>query len=220
MEQGHVLSAGPARRELTPPEIRAAFARHRAGRRFSDSAQDRVRGDHSQSPGAEPPGDLTKAAVLVALIERQAGLTVLLTLRMPHLAAHAGQVALPGGRLEPTDRDAEAGALREAAEEVGLAPELVEVIGRLDTYITGTGYEITPVVGLVRPPVPLQADPGEVAEIFEVPLSVIIDPANHLRRTRELRGKTRGFFLIPYQERNIWGATAGILVNLAEVLAS
>jgi 8-oxo-dGTP pyrophosphatase MutT (NUDIX family) len=108
--------------------------------------------------------------------------------------------------------------LRETEEEVGLTREHVRVIGRLDTYITGTGFEITPVVGIVRVPFPLVIDPFEVAEAFEVPLSFVVDPRNHRRTVRDFEHRTRVFFVLPYEGRNIWGATAGMLVNLAEVL--
>ncbi len=158
------------------------------------------------------------AAVLVPLVERPQGWFVLLTLRSADLTDHAGQISLPGGRIEPEDPDAIAAALREAEEEIGLPMNHVEVVGRLDTWFTGTGFEITPIVGLVRPPDQLIPDPVEVAEIFEVPLDFILDQRNHQHRSRELRGEQRFFYVLPYENRNIWGATAGMLVNLAEVL--
>lgn len=180
-----------------------------------------MRGDHSLSAGPPPaPRSLTKAAVLVPLIDRPHEFTVLLTRRTAHLAAHAGQVSFPGGRVEPADRDSIAAALRESEEEVGLPPDQVEVIGRLDTYITGSEFEIYPVVGLVRAPVSLRPDPVEVAEAFEVPLSFILEPANRQRQTRELRGHLRTFFVLPYERHHIWGATAAMLVNLAEILTA
>lgn len=159
-----------------------------------------------------------RAAVLVPLVERQHGWFVLLTLRAADLAAHGGQISFPGGHIEPEDTDAIHAALREAEEEVGLPMNHVEVVGRLDTWLTGTGFEITPIVGLVRPPDSLAPDPVEVAEVFEVPLDFVLDRRNHQRRMREVRGEQRGFFVLPYQHRNIWGATAGMLVNLAEAL--
>jgi 8-oxo-dGTP pyrophosphatase MutT (NUDIX family) len=179
-----------------------------------------TRGDHDLNPGMTPPStELRPAAVLVPLIDRTEGMSVLLTLRTPHLSAHAGQVAFPGGRIETGDPDAVAAALRETEEEVGLPRDHVTVIGRLDTYVTGTGFEITPIVGIVAPPFPLVADPFEVAEVFEVPLSYILDPSNHRRTERIFEERPRVFFVLPYEDRNIWGATAGMLVNLAEVLA-
>jgi 8-oxo-dGTP pyrophosphatase MutT (NUDIX family) len=189
------------------------------GLRGSDPALvAQVRGDHDLTPGLKPETVLTPAAVLVPLVDRPEGLQVLLTQRTAHLAAHAGQISFPGGRIEPTDRDPIAAALRETEEEVGLTADYVEVIGRLDTYVTGTGFEITPIVGFVRAPYPMKPDPFEVAEVFEVPLAFVTDPRNHQRHSRELKGRTRTFFVLPYENRYIWGATAGMLVNLAEVL--
>jgi 8-oxo-dGTP pyrophosphatase MutT (NUDIX family) len=179
-----------------------------------------LRGDHDLNPGMTPPSTaLRPAAVLVPLIDHADGMAVLLTQRTAHLSAHAGQISFPGGRIEEDDADAVAAALRETEEEVGLPGGRVEVVGRLDTYVTGTGFEITPVVGIIAPPYPLSIDPFEVAEAFEVPLAYILDQRNHQRVERESAGRTRAFFVLPYQGRNIWGATAGILVNLAEVLA-
>jgi 8-oxo-dGTP pyrophosphatase MutT (NUDIX family) len=179
------------------------------------------RGDHDLNPDllAAETRPLTPAAVLVPLIERPEGLSVLLTQRAAHLTDHAGQISFPGGRQELEDADAVATALRETEEEVGLPRHLVRVIGQLDTYVTGTLYTITPIVGLIRPPFPLEADPFEVAEIFEVPLSFLADPAHHQRHRSERQGRIRHFYAIPYQDRYIWGATAGMLVNLAGLLA-
>jgi 8-oxo-dGTP pyrophosphatase MutT (NUDIX family) len=213
MEQGDVLSAGSPRPELTAAAIRARLRDRAAGTRISEGA----RGDHTLS-GGTPPKILTPAAVLIGITQHPEGMTVLLTQRTAHLADHAGQIALPGGRVEPSDPDLFSAALREAEEEIGLPRDHVEIVGRLDTYITGTGFEIAPVVGLVRVPFPSRLDPFEVAELFEVPLAFIVDPANHERRWRELRGQQRSFYVLPYQDRYIWGATAAMLVNLAEVL--
>ena len=178
-----------------------------------------TRGDHDLNPGMTPPSaELRPAAVLVPLIDRADGMSVLLTLRTAHLSAHAGQIAFPGGRIEAGDRDATEAALRETEEEIGLPRDHVTLIGRLDTYVTGTGFEITPVVGIVAAPFPLAADPFEVAEVFEVPLAFILDPSNHRRTERDFQERRRVFFVLPFENRNIWGATAGMLVNLAEVL--
>ena len=178
-----------------------------------------TRGDHDLNPGWTPPSTaLRPAAVLVPLIDRPEGLSVLLTQRTPHLSAHAGQIAFPGGRIEPEDADAVAAALRETEEEVGLTRDHVTVIGRLDTYVTGTGFEITPVVGIVRVPFLLTLDPIEVAEAFEVPLGFILDPNNRRQMTRMQGERRRSFFAFPFENHYIWGATAGILVNLTEVL--
>jgi 8-oxo-dGTP pyrophosphatase MutT (NUDIX family) len=179
-----------------------------------------TRGDHDLNPGMTPPSvELRPAAVLVPLIDRPDGMSILLTQRTEHLNAHAGQIAFPGGRIEPRDRDAAEAALRESEEEIGLPRKHVSLIGRLDTYVTGTGFEITPVVGIIAAPFPLMIDPFEVADVFEVPLSFVLDPRNHRRTEREFEQRRRVFFVIPYENRNIWGATAGMLVNLAEVLA-
>ncbi|MGH7112019.1 MAG: CoA pyrophosphatase [Stellaceae bacterium] len=208
----------------------AHFVRHaRPGRRGYGGTADpaeaaairqATRGDHDLNPGwTQPSAALRPAAVLVPLIDRPAGMSILLTQRTPHLSAHAGQIAFPGGRIEPEDADAVAAALRETEEEVGLSREHVSVIGRLDTYITGTGFEITPVVGLVRVPFALILDPFEVAEAFEVPLAFIRDPNNRRQMTRTEGERLRTFFVFPFENHYIWGATAGMLVNLTEVLA-
>jgi len=178
-----------------------------------------VRGDFAIKPGTEsPPVRLTPAAVLVPLVKREVELTVLLTQRNPHLLVHAGQVAFPGGRIEASDRDPVQAALREAEEEVGLPADHVCVIGRLDTYITGTGYEITPVVGLVRAPYPVRPDPDEVADVFEVPLAFLLDEGNHRYESAFFKGRMRKFWAMPYGERFIWGATAGMLVTFHRIL--
>lgn len=162
---------------------------------------------------------LLPAAVLIPLIDHESGLTVLLTRRTDHLASHAGQIAFPGGRREPEDADDVEAALREAEEEVGLPPAKVRVLGVLPPYVTGTGYRVAPVVGLVRPPLDLRADPHEVADIFEVPLAFVVDPASHQQHYRDIGGARRHFYVLPWQDRYIWGATAGMLVNLARRLA-
>jgi 8-oxo-dGTP pyrophosphatase MutT (NUDIX family) len=176
------------------------------------------RGDHDLNPGMAKPTELVQAAVLVPIVERGQGLTVLLTQRTDHLTAHAGQVAFPGGRLEETDPNLEAAALRETEEEVGLGRDRIEIVGQLDLYVTRTGFEVTPVVGIVTPPFALHPDPFEVADVFEVPLSFILDPANHRKQSRLHNGIQRQFYVLPYENRYIWGATAGMLVNLSEVL--
>lgn len=174
-----------------------------------------IRGDHDLNPGERPPDKpLRPAAVLVPIVDRPDGMTVLLTKRTEHLNDHAGQVSFPGGRAEPEDPDAIATALREAEEEIGLARDFVEILGRLDTYITGTGYSVTPVVGIVRPGFTLTIDPFEVAEAFEVPLTFLLDARNHERHSRDYRGTTRHFWAMPYNDYYIWGATAGMLRNL------
>lgn len=159
----------------------------------------------------------TAAAVLVPVIAHSE-LTVLFTQRTAELKSHAGQVSFPGGRAEPQDASAEFTALREAGEEIGLATDRVEILARLPDYRTRTGFRVTPVIGLVTPPLELAPDPREVAEVFEVPLAFLLDPRNRQRRTREFQGKTVGYYVFEYQDRVIWGATAGMLVNLYRML--
>ncbi len=166
------------------------------------------------------PGSLKAASVLVPIVARPAELSVLLTRRTAHLKDHSGQVSFPGGRAEPRDRSPEATALRETFEEIGLAPERVEVLGRLADYHTRTGFCVTPVVGLVTPPFELAPDAFEVEEVFEVPLSFLLDPANHQRHAREYQGQLVHYFAIPYRDYFIWGATAAMLVNFYRHLAA
>lgn len=176
------------------------------------------RGDHDLNPGMRPPSVLKPAAVLVPIVEHRDGMTILLTQRTEHLNDHAGQISFPGGRVEASDPDVEFAALREAEEEVGLPPDRVDIVGRLDIYVTRTGYEVTPVVGFVQPSFPVKPDPFEVADVFEVPLSFVVDPENHEKGHRMHKGVQRQFYVLPYEDRFIWGATAGMLVNLSEVL--
>jgi 8-oxo-dGTP pyrophosphatase MutT (NUDIX family) len=169
-------------------------------------------------PSAEGIAALKHAAVLVPLVLRPEGTTILLTERTPHLADHAGQISFPGGRLEPEDPDAVAAALRETEEEIGLARARVEVLGNFEDYGTVTGYRVTPVIGLVRPPFDLVPDPHEVAEIFELPLEFILQPTN-VRRAREKRGGVqRDVYEIAYGKWRVWGFTARILVRLIAAL--
>lgn len=160
----------------------------------------------------------TPAAVLIPVIAHPQELTVLFTQRTAELKSHSGQVSFPGGRAERDDASAEATALRETAEEIGLAATRVEILGRLPDYRTRTGYRVTPVIGLVAPPLELAPDPREVAEVFEVPLAFLLDPRNRQRRTREFQGQPVGYFVFEYGKRTIWGATAGMLVNLTRML--
>ena len=157
---------------------------------------------------------LRAAAVLVPIVEHAHGRTILLTQRADHLNHHAGQVSFPGGRVEEQDTGPVDTALRETEEEVGLHRSFVDVVGALDTYETGTGFSVTPIVGLVRPGFDLIIQEDEVAEAFEVPLDVVLDPANHELDSGEWQGQVRHYHVIPYRHYHIWGATAGMLVNL------
>lgn len=176
------------------------------------------RGDYDLNPGMGPEGPLTPAAVLVPLVLRPGGPTVLLTQRTDHLHDHAGQISFPGGRIEEQDASPEAAALRETQEEVGLDPSRIQLIGRLDTYVVRTGFEVTPTVGFVHPPFEIDPDPFEVADVFEVPLAFFMDRRNHRQGSREYRGTLRRFYVMEYQDRYIWGATAAMLVNLVDIL--
>ncbi len=170
-------------------------------------------------PEDELPEKLTPAAVLMPLIDRADGMTVLLTQRTAHLSAHAGQISFPGGRFEAGDGTPENTALRETEEEIGLTRAHVEVLGRLSVRETGTGYRVVPVVGVITPPFPIVPDPHEVAEVFEVPLSFVLDPANHRFETRIMSGVQRQFYSVLYGDYYIWGLTARLLVNLSQRLA-
>lgn len=167
--------------------------------------------------------DPAPAAVLVPIVLREQPM-VLLTERTRHLSTHSGQVAFPGGRSDPGDADAAATALREAHEEVGLDSRAVEVLGKLPVYVTGSSFIVTPVVALVQPELHLRANPAEVASIFEVPLSFLLDPAHHRRQTLTWRGHRREWYAMPYQDgastRFIWGATAGMLRNFYRFMAA
>lgn len=192
-----------------PLELDAAWLRRHFG--AARETPPVVAGD----PGTEA-GDtaLTAAAVLIPIVLRSEELTVLFTRRTEHLRSHSGQVSFPGGRAEAHDASPEATALREAEEEIGLELRRVEVLGRLADYPTRTGYRVSPVVALVTPPVELRLDAHEVEEVFEVPLTFLLDPANHQRHTREFQGREVQYFAMPYREHYIWGATAAMLVNL------
>ena len=179
----------------------------------------RVRGDHDLAPELyDPAARLKAAAVLVPIVDRAEGPTLLLTRRTDHLHDHAGQISFPGGRIDPGDEGPEAAALREAQEEIGLPAPSVRLLCRLDTYIVRTGFEVVPVVGLVTPPFELELDSFEVAEAFEVPLTYFLTPGRKERRSRIYKGRQRFFYAYPYGDYFIWGATAGMLGNLAEIL--
>jgi len=172
--------------------------------------------DGFRLPGRD--GDATPAAVLVPLVNRPDGLTLLLTQRSADLPDHPGQISFPGGRVEASDPTLADAALREAAEEVGLAADRVDVLGELAAYETVTGFSVTPVVGWVEPPFTLTPDPIEVADAFEVPLAFVLDPANQQRHFRMLGDVRRDFWAIPWRDRYIWGATAAMLLILDRTL--
>ena len=208
----------------TAGELRAAAARvlnaAPSGHVFDNRALP-PRSDYDLNP--ELRGELVgsparPAAVLVPIIARASGLTVLLTQRPETMPTHAGQIAFPGGKMDAGDATPVDTALREAWEEVGLDRRFVDVLGFLDSYQTGTSFRIVPVVSLVDPACTLTVDAREVVDAFEVPLAFLMDPANHRRDQRQYDGVTRHFYAMPYGERYIWGATAGMLRNLYERL--
>jgi 8-oxo-dGTP pyrophosphatase MutT (NUDIX family) len=174
--------------------------------------------DGFRLPGRE--GEPRPAAVLVPVVNRDEGLQILLTQRSPDLSDHAGQICFPGGRYDECDGTLAACALRESREEIGLDPRRVEVLGELPTYETVTGFRVTPVVAWVEPPFELTPDPVEVADVFEVPLAFVLDPANHQRHFRIVGPQRRDYYAIPYGDRFIWGATAAMILILHHALTA
>ncbi|MCG6858778.1 MAG: CoA pyrophosphatase [Salaquimonas sp.] len=188
---------------------------HGDDRRYGDfTLNPEVHADLVDNPSLRP------AAVLMPVFERPEGLSVLLTKRHDQLKSHSGQVAFPGGKIDAEDESAEAAALREAHEEVGLDPALAEVLGRLPDYYTGSGYRIAPVLALVDAMASLEANPHEVDYFFEVPFAFLMDKANHRRGSRHFAGRERHFFEMPYGEHYIWGVTAGIIAALHDRMFS
>ncbi|MGB7406454.1 MAG: CoA pyrophosphatase [Pacificimonas sp.] len=189
-------------------EVRRRLARFERGR-VSDIASD--------EGFAPDEGDLKAAAVLIPLIDHPSDAGLLLTVRNAALSKHAGQVAFPGGRTDPGETAIEA-ALREAHEEVALSPQNVEVVAELDDYVTGTGYRVTPVIGVIPPDLKLRPSEAEVAEIFELPLAHAVDPVRQLRETGFWKGRERAYYAIDWKPQRVWGATAGMIVNLRRTL--
>jgi len=168
---------------------------------------------HEIAKGGSKP-----AAVLLLVVNHPGDPAVVFTQRTAHLADHAGQISFPGGRVEEGDRTPEHTALREAEEEVGIPGDRVEILGRLPEYHTGTGYRVTPIVGWAEPPLTYRPDPHEVADIFEVPLAFLLDAGNHRYESAFHKGRMRKYCAVPYGDRFIWGATAGMLVTFHRIL--
>jgi len=190
--------------------------------RFNDQSGNHIgsrdRGDKDLNPDIKTKDKLKPAAVLIPVVERPSGPTILFTKRTDTLSVHAGQISFPGGRVEEYDTSHEDTALRETEEEIGLPRDQIEILGRLDDYIARTNFRITPIVAAVSPPFELKLDPIEVAEAFEVPLSFFLDPTNHQRHLCIEHGKERHVYAMPYQDYYIWGITAGMLFNFYEFL--
>jgi 8-oxo-dGTP pyrophosphatase MutT (NUDIX family) len=207
---------------LIPPEHLNAFALRKC---FAQATT-----WHTETPDESrlppPHGRYTPAAVLIPLIVREHQLHVLLTERTAHLHHHAGQISFPGGRTDPEDAHPQATALRETQEEIGISSDLIEILGQLPIYHTGTGFEVTPIIGLIHPPFHLSPDHFEVAKVFEAPIDFLMNPNNHQKRRISFDNHSRHFYAMPYfnpedkREYFIWGATAGILRNLYHFLAA
>ncbi|KQT18704.1 DNA mismatch repair protein MutT [Methylobacterium sp. Leaf399] len=208
------------------PDSLAAFLERAAAGLSADAPRpgdptSNPRGDHdldADGIAVAPPGPHRHAAVLVPVVARHTGLSVLFTQRSAGLRDHSGQISFPGGKIDPADPGPAGTALREAWEEIGLASERVGVLGYLDPYLSATGFLVVPVVGLVEEPLTLALNPDEVAEVFEVPLDVLMDPAGHSLGSGAWRGRTRRYYAITHADRLIWGLTAGIVRNLYERL--
>lgn len=194
--------------KISPEDIRKKIAAH----------PPRERGDHSLNPDLLPEPPYRVAAVLIPLLRREEGYTVLFTERSAHLNTHAGQVSFPGGGAEETDADVVETALRETQEEIGLAPLNVTVLGTLDRYITRTGFCVAPVVGIIVPPPAWTPNSFEVSRIFEVPLSYILSPGALTRQQMVWEGMTRHYEALTWQDFYIWGPTAGMLKNFVDIL--
>jgi len=202
----------------------SGWARH-LKERLDGAAQevrDRDTGDHVLNPDVGPyafwKGPPRDAAVLIGIRDTGTGPSVVLTQRTGHLNSHAGQVAFPGGKIDPQDNGPVEAALREAQEEIGLDPSLARPLGHLSPYLTGSGFRVFPIVAAVNEPVCFVANPNEVEDVFEVPFSFLMDPANHQKQSREWNGKRRYFYAMPFADRYIWGVTAGIIRSLYDTV--
>lgn len=209
-------------RHEVPDRARFSVAEFRArASREIHPFEDADYGDHMLNPTMRHlivRENLRDAAVLIPVVDRPGEATVILTKRTERLRAHSGQIAFPGGAIDPEDPSPEWAALRETEEEIGLDPSLVEVVGRMPDYVTGSGYRIAPVMGVVQPGFILTINPDEVDDVFEVPLAFLMDPKNHLRGSRVWQEQERFFYAMPHGERHIWGVTAGIIRTLYERL--
>ena len=175
-------------------------------------------GDSQLNPDINIPDPLKPAAVLIPIIETGSSLSVILTQRTEKMSAHPGQISFPGGKVEKNDTDATYTALRETKEEIGIDAQYINILGTLDEYQTSTGFLITPIVSYVKPGYVISTNPHEVSEVFEVPLNFLMSPDNHQKKSIMWQGKKRYFYTMPYENRYIWGATAGIIRNLYERL--
>jgi 8-oxo-dGTP pyrophosphatase MutT (NUDIX family) len=184
----------------------------------SPSLEDLLTADDLEKQHEAARGPLKPAAVLLLVVNHPGDPTVVFTQRTAHLADHGGQISFPGGRVDEDDRTPEHTALREAEEEVGIPADRIEILGRLPEYRTGTGYSVTPIVGWAEPPLTFRPDPHEVADVFEVPLAFLLDAGNHRYESAFYKGRMRKYWAMPYGERFIWGATAGMLVTFHRIL--
>lgn len=205
---------------MTPPIFTAEDLRRRVESAGDDDGESDY-GDHRWNPDHPRLYDMMKvklrdAAVLIPVVDRPQGASVILTKRTESLRNHSGQVAFPGGRIDDTDPSPEFAALREADEEIGLRPDLVDVIGRMPDYRSGSGYRIAPIIGIVQPGFQLDVSPDEVEAVFEAPLSFLMDPANHTRNSRVWNDIEWSFFDMPYEGQRIWGVTAGMIRSFYE----
>lgn len=183
-------------------------------KRWAKADASEISGDHSLNPGTKSAivkEGLRDAAVLIPIVDHPDGATMLLTKRTEKLRTHSGQIAFPGGGIDPEDASPEAAALRETEEEIGLDRNYIDIIGRMPNYYSGSGYRVAPIIGIVRPGFALSINPDEVDDTFEVPLSFLMNAANHRRESRVWQNVERHFYTMPYGDRYIWGLTAGII---------